>query len=328
MKLWRSATITGFAEAFKVQAACATLAQLAAEPGRLCGRPGSGVDGRRLFQDVASSSAIRPLALAAAAAAARRLRGDTRGRPSLGSAGGAQPVHLLDQPRGRHHRHPAGRGALSRLDAGAGASAACTTSLENLGEPVTAINEVVQGDPRPRRHHDGALPGQLDARRRRPVRRRHAASASARPRKDAGKTIGYYAGVEPENGGFYIVLPLVGPSNARDAVGLVVDYRGRSVQHPHLRLSNTAGWIYAGPRFGATVIDTRSRTLFALDDLEKNSVDYYAALRSAYTQQRAEHHPPEAGQDRPAGRAGAARQSRAGALGLRQPFHCHFRSDR
>jgi phospholipid-binding lipoprotein MlaA len=27
---------------------------------------------------------------------------------------------------------------------------------------------------------------------------------------------------------------------------------------------------------------------FALDDIEKNSVDYYAALRSAYTQQRAE----------------------------------------
>jgi phospholipid-binding lipoprotein MlaA len=28
--------------------------------------------------------------------------------------------------------------------------------------------------------------------------------------------------------------------------------------------------------------------MFALDDIEKNSVDYYAALRSAYTQNRAE----------------------------------------
>jgi phospholipid-binding lipoprotein MlaA len=28
--------------------------------------------------------------------------------------------------------------------------------------------------------------------------------------------------------------------------------------------------------------------MFALDDLERNSVDYYAALRSAYTQNRAE----------------------------------------
>ena len=44
----------------------------------------------------------------------------------------------------------------------------------------------------------------------------------------------------------------------------------------------------AGARYGATAIDMRSRTLFALDDLEKNSVDYYAALKSAYTQQRAD----------------------------------------
>jgi phospholipid-binding lipoprotein MlaA len=53
-------------------------------------------------------------------------------------------------------------------------------------------------------------------------------------------------------------------------------------------ISNTAGWIYAGARYGATMLDYRSRTLYALDDLEKNSVDYYAALRSAYTQQRAD----------------------------------------
>lgn len=38
----------------------------------------------------------------------------------------------------------------------------------------------------------------------------------------------------------------------------------------------------------AMAVDTRSRTMFALDDLEKNSVDYYAALKSAYTQQRAD----------------------------------------
>ena len=48
-------------------------------------------------------------------------------------------------------------------------------------------------------------------------------------------------------------------------------------------------WLLTGgPRWGATIVDIRSRTLFALDDLEKNSVDYYAALRSAYTQQRAD----------------------------------------
>jgi len=41
-------------------------------------------------------------------------------------------------------------------------------------------------------------------------------------------------------------------------------------------------------RYGANAVDYRSRTIFALDDLEKNSVDYYAALRSAYTQNRAD----------------------------------------
>ena len=41
-------------------------------------------------------------------------------------------------------------------------------------------------------------------------------------------------------------------------------------------------------RYGATAVDIRVRTMYALDDIEKNSVDYYAALRSAYTQQRAD----------------------------------------
>ena len=51
------------------------------------------------------------------------------------------------------------------------------------------------------------------------------ASAMGMPKskEDMGKTIGYYAGVEPENGGFYIVLPVIGPSNARDGVGLAID---------------------------------------------------------------------------------------------------------
>ena len=51
---------------------------------------------------------------------------------------------------------------------------------------------------------------------------------------------------------------------------------------------NVDSLLYSGPKYAATVLDTRSRTMYALDDLEKNSVDYYAALRSAYTQQRAE----------------------------------------
>ncbi len=158
--------------------------------------------------------------------------------------------------------------------------------LNNLGEPVTAINELVQGDPsraittlaRFVINSTIGIAGIFDV----------AASMGLSPTKEgAGNTVGYYAGVEPENGGFYLVLPLAGPSNARDAAGLMADYAVDPFRI--LTYALNVDWLlYSGPRWGATVVDTRSRTLYALDDLEKNSVDYYAALRSAYTQQRAD----------------------------------------
>ena len=159
--------------------------------------------------------------------------------------------------------------------------------LENLGEPVTAINEVVQGAPGRAATTMGrflvnstiGVAGLFDV---------ASAIGLSKTKEGAGNTVGYYAGVEPENGGFYMVLPLAGPSNARDAAGLMADYAVDPFSIVTFGISNTAGWIYSGARYGVTAVDMRSRTLYALDDLEKNSVDYYAALRSAYTQQRAD----------------------------------------
>lgn len=159
--------------------------------------------------------------------------------------------------------------------------------LDNLGEPVTAISEVVQGTPgragttiaRFLINSTVGVAGLFDV---------ASAVGLSKTKEGFGNTIGYYAGVEPENGGFYIVLPVIGPSNARDGVGLAIDAAVDPFSIVTFSISRTAGWIYSGARFGATAIDTRSRTLYALDDLERNSVDYYAALRSAYTQQRAD----------------------------------------
>jgi len=158
--------------------------------------------------------------------------------------------------------------------------------LENLGGRGTAINEVVQGDPsraattiaRFLVNSTIGIAGLFDV---------ASAIGLSKTKEGAGNTVGYYAGVEPENGGFYLVLPLAGPSNARDAAGLMADYAVDPFRI--LTYALNVDWLlYSGPRWGATVVDTRSRTLYALDDLERNSVDYYAALRSAYTQQRAE----------------------------------------
>ena len=159
--------------------------------------------------------------------------------------------------------------------------------LENLGEPVTAITEVAQGTPgragttlaRFLVNSTIGLAGMFDV---------ASALGLAKTKGGFGDVAGYYAGVEPENGGFYLVLPLIGPSNARDGVGLAIDSAIDPFSIVTFSISRTAGWIYTGARYGATAMDARSRTLYALDDLEKNSVDYYAALRSAYTQQRAD----------------------------------------
>jgi phospholipid-binding lipoprotein MlaA len=158
--------------------------------------------------------------------------------------------------------------------------------LDNLGEPVTAINEVFQGDPgravttlaRFVINSTLGIVGIFDV---------ASAIGLSKTKEGAGNTIGYYAGVQPENGGPYLVLPLAGPSNARDAAGLMMDYAVDPFRILTYAL-NIDFLYFQGPRYALTAIDTRSRTLYALDDLEKNSVDYYAALRSAYTQQRAD----------------------------------------
>lgn len=158
--------------------------------------------------------------------------------------------------------------------------------LDNLGEPVTAINEVFQGDPNRAAttmarflvNSTIGVAGIFDVAK---------SFGLERTKEDFGKTIGMRAGVEPENGGFYIMLPVVGPSNARDSTGLMMDYLVDPFRILTFNLS--INWdVYQLARYGANVVDYRSRTIFALDDLEKNSVDYYAALRSAYTQNRAD----------------------------------------
>jgi phospholipid-binding lipoprotein MlaA len=159
--------------------------------------------------------------------------------------------------------------------------------IANLNEPVTAINEVVQGKPsraattmsRFLVNSTLGIAGLFDV---------ATKLGMTKTEQGFGNTIGYYAGVEPENGGFYMMLPVIGPSNARDGVGLAIDASVDPFNIVTFAISNNVGWIAGAARYGADAIDTRSRTMFALDDLEKNSVDYYAALRSAYTQQRAD----------------------------------------
>ena len=97
---------------------------------------------------------------------------------------------------------------------------------------------------------------------------------------DLGETLAVW-GV---GNGFYLVLPILGPSSLRDATGTVVD---AYVDPVYLYSHNTDRmWIYY-TREGIQGLDDRSRLIKPIDDMRRNSIDYYAAARSAYQQHRA-----------------------------------------
>ena len=93
---------------------------------------------------------------------------------------------------------------------------------------------------------------------------------------DFGQTLhAFGAGPGP-----YLVLPLLGPSNLRDGIGLAVDALLSPftwLLKPDENLILTAG----------TGLVRREGLLVPLDALRESSVDYYAALRSLYYQDRA-----------------------------------------
>jgi phospholipid-binding lipoprotein MlaA len=83
--------------------------------------------------------------------------------------------------------------------------------------------------------------------------------------------------------GPYLVLPVFGPSNVRDAVGTGLGF----VLDP-LGFVGGANAAYAGyARSAANAVDDRADELDSTNALEEGSIDFYAALRSAYRQHRA-----------------------------------------
>jgi phospholipid-binding lipoprotein MlaA len=81
--------------------------------------------------------------------------------------------------------------------------------------------------------------------------------------------------------GPYIVIPVLGPSTARDAVGFGVDLFFR----PLFYLIGPFDLLFVGTGTGFLV---RASYMEELEALREGSVDYYATLRNAYFQRRAE----------------------------------------
>ena len=151
--------------------------------------------------------------------------------------------------------------------------------LDNMKEPTVFFNNALQGEVERAGITAGrlvvnttvGLGGILDI-----------AKQWGLPRQpaDFGQTL-YVWGVPS---GPYLVLPLFGPSNPRDAVGMGLD----AYADPLSLFSQMDAYSEITiARFVGDGIDQRARVLDVLDDLEKNSLDFYAQLKSLSQQHRA-----------------------------------------
>ena len=103
-------------------------------------------------------------------------------------------------------------------------------------------------------------------------------------REDYGQTFGAW-GI---GAGCYVVLPVLGPSTVRDAFGSFVNVLGGD---PYYNASVHGNNQYLDKDIYMTTkivsgIDFRAKNLESIDNLEKNSMDFYASVRSLYLQDR------------------------------------------
>ena len=159
-----------------------------------------------------------------------------------------------------------------------------SNALENLSSLITIPNNVLQGDLKTAGINTARLVvnttvgvlGIFDA-----------AEKMGFPeyvKEDYGQTFGKW-GVGP---GCYLVLPVLGPSTIRDTAASFVNVMGGD---PYYNISTNGNNEYLdGKLYAATktlsAVDFRAKNIETLDNLEKNSVDFYASVRSVYLQDR------------------------------------------
>ena len=103
-------------------------------------------------------------------------------------------------------------------------------------------------------------------------------------KEDYGQTFGKW-GMGP---GCYLVVPVLGPTTIRDTAGAFVNVMGGD---PYYNISSNGnneyldGKLYAATKL-ISAVDFRSKNIESFENLEKNSIDFYASVRSLYLQDR------------------------------------------
>ncbi|PCJ03231.1 MAG: vacJ like lipofamily protein [Alphaproteobacteria bacterium] len=150
--------------------------------------------------------------------------------------------------------------------------------LRNLRSPITLANQILQGDVsgacnvmlRVTINTSIGLGGLFDV---------AGYEGIEYEPEDFGQTLAVW-GVEH---GPYMVVPFIGPSSLRDYGGYFADTFADPLRW-HLFNTNQE-LLYTG-KYVVDYLDIRDSLKDTLDDLESNSIDYYAAIRSTYYQHR------------------------------------------
>ena len=102
--------------------------------------------------------------------------------------------------------------------------------------------------------------------------------------EDYGQTLGVW-GVGP---GCYVVLPVLGPSSIRDTAGSFINVLGGDPWYNASTHGNNeflSKELYMASK-ALSGVEFRANNIESLDNLEKNSLDFYASVRSLYMKDR------------------------------------------
>ena len=157
-------------------------------------------------------------------------------------------------------------------------------ALSNLSSLVTIPNNILQGDFKKAGVNSGrfiinttvGIIGIFD------VAQKIGFSEYAK--EDYGQTLG----VMGVGAGCYLVIPVIGPSTVRDIAGSFINIMGGDPWY-NASIRGNNEYLHDGEYVASKIltgIDFRAKNIDSIENLEKNSMDFYASVRSLYLQDR------------------------------------------
>ena len=159
-----------------------------------------------------------------------------------------------------------------------------SNSLDNLSILVTVPNNIIQGDFAEAGINTGrfiinttlGVLGLFDV--------AQSLGLTKGDREDYGQSLAKL-GAGP---GCYVVLPILGPSTARDTISSLANFTGGDAWY-NITIKNDTQYFKDSDYYisrGSSGVDFRAKNYNSIENLQKNSIDFYASVKSLYLQDR------------------------------------------